>query len=58
MSKTNVASFQAEGILPRQSISYHASGLVIDQALHEWKDGDKRQPPGSKGELTVLWEQE
>jgi hypothetical protein len=39
MIKANVAEFQAEGILPRQSISYSISGLAVCQAFHKLKDG-------------------
>jgi hypothetical protein len=42
MIKANVAEFQAESILPRQSISDGESLLAIGQALHKLKDSHQR----------------
>jgi hypothetical protein len=53
MIKASIAEFQAEGILPRQSISYSVSGLAIGQAFHKLKDGHQRQAPRGESGLTM-----
>jgi hypothetical protein len=57
MIKASVTEFQAEGVLPRQSISYSISGLTIGQAFHKLKDGHERQAPRGESGLTMRGKQ-